>query len=106
MALLYVFRVNHSDSDSEISNFPPSMDTWANTLATLTQPHKILSADFNTTSILFADETALKVYTDSIKLTAPQQAAIDEWKAAHGISYTHTVYNLPEVTVTGINWIS
>ena len=104
MALLYTFTV--TKTDSTVANFPPSMDSWVGALLSNLNNLNFVGGNTPTTSLIFADATALKAYTDSIKLTAPQQAAVNEWKAAHSISYTHTAYDLPEVTVAGINWIS
>ena len=104
MALLYTVTVNKTDSS--VANFPPSMDEWTVTLLGSLNNLNFIGGTTSTTSLIFADETALKVFTNSIKLSAPQQAAVNEWKTTYGISYTHKVYDLPELTVSGINWVS
>ena len=105
MAILYTFTV--TKLDHTIANFPPSMEEWNTTVfAPANDPRKLIISSEYLTGAIYPDATSLKAFTDLLKLTAPQQAAVTEWATAHGITYTHAVYELPELTIDGINWVS
>lgn len=92
MALLYELRIKKLDPT--IATFPPGI---------VMPPNIGININLPFTKI-FSDEAKLKEFIESIKFSPAEQASVNEWKATYGISYIHNVYEIPAITVEGINW--
>ena len=99
MAILYTFRVIGADSSAA---FPPSVmsSTWWQNLSTYWESVAIGQVT-NICAIIFEDQTALNSYIDTYKLTdATLISDINNWKSAHGITYSSNYYNLSDANIT------
>jgi len=94
MALLYYFKVSGKSADVEL--FPPSLTEWViNVLKPAVDPNSLIQKPDGTIILLFGSESELTTFINSIKLNPSQQAQFDEWKTAHNINITFSVYELP-----------
>ena len=99
MAILYVFTVNDPNN---AGGFPPSVvaSDWFTSLNEYNEKHEIASA-MNSTTLLFADETALNTYLSTYRCTDPSlQADLASWKSAHGVSYSSQYFTLTSAGIS------
>jgi len=113
MAILYTIYINNPNTTNEntIANWPPQIEAsdWYAQLHSKTF-YLNTKEQFNTTKkgiriLMFSDSTEFESWVNTNRLTDTDLiAAINEWKSAHGISYTEEFYELPAYTpsITGL----
>ena len=93
MALLYYISLSKPEN---VAPVPPSLNEWYNnTLIPNLQKNPVTIGSSGSIELIFANQTDLNAFVNTIKLTTAQQAEFDEWKSAQGITISHTVHELP-----------
>ena len=113
MAILHTIYTSNPNTTAEnaIANWPPQIEA-SDWYARIHSKTFYLNAtdQINTTKkgiriLMFRDTAEFESWTNANRLTDTDLiAAIDEWKSAHGISYTEEFYELPAYTpsITGL----
>ena len=103
MAILYRLTVNNPNFGT-VQNWPPQVieSSWhANYASKL---HSIAN-NVTTREVIFADVNAFETWVNSNRLTdSGLVSALNDWKSAHGITYSEEFYELPAYTpsITGL----
>jgi len=99
MSLLYYVKVTNPNN---VEPLPPSLREGSyNTkiIEALSNSPNFSNADGSYIQI-FANQTDLTAYGNSITMTAEESAAMTEWKTANNITISYEVFDLP--TASGI----
>lgn len=99
MALLYYVKVTNPNN---VDPLPPSLREGSyNTKLTEALSNAPNFSDGKGSYVqIFADQTALTAYGNSIAMSAEESAALTEWKTANNITISYAVFEIP--TASGI----
>lgn len=95
MAILYRITVNNPTAGS-VENWPPQIieSEWYTNYKS-----RIHDTQVGTREAYFSDVSAFETWFNANRLTdATLISAVNEWKSAHGISYTEEFYEIPAYT--------